>query len=209
MTGNPLSEEEFARIYGPQDPLTPPEAAALLEGLPVPWWVAGGWAIEAFTGVARPHEDIDLSILRRDLPALREFLGPRFHLWAASESGLVHLAVGREMPEQAEQVWFREHSLAPWRGEFLLNPDRGGRWQSKRDPAFSAPIEEVTWTRDAVRYLNPELVLAHKAGARRGKDDRDFEAALPHLSGAQRATLADFLARVHPDHAWQQRLGHS
>ena len=55
---------EFERIYGPQLSWTPAEARDLLEGLPVPWWVAGGWAIEAFTGVAREHEDIDLSILR-------------------------------------------------------------------------------------------------------------------------------------------------
>jgi hypothetical protein len=37
----------------------------VLAGLDVPWWVAGGWAVEAFTGVARSHEDIDLSVLRR------------------------------------------------------------------------------------------------------------------------------------------------
>ena len=35
------------------------------------WWVVGGWAIEAFTGVARRHEDIDLVIWARDLPLLR------------------------------------------------------------------------------------------------------------------------------------------
>ena len=205
VTGDPLSPEEFARIYGPQEPLKPAQARELLEGLDIQWWVAGGWSIEAFTGVPRSHEDIDLSILRRDLPKLREHLGRRFHLWAAAE-GLVHLSPGRPMPDQAEQGWFHEHALAPWLGEFLLNPDRDGEWQSKRDPAFSAPVEVVTWTRDGVRYLNPELVLAHKAKGTRAKDDRDLDAALPLLTGDQRRHLADFLARLHPDHPWRERL---
>jgi hypothetical protein len=28
--------------------------------------------------------------------------------------------------------------------EELLNADVGGRWQSKRDPTFTAPLDEVT-----------------------------------------------------------------
>jgi hypothetical protein len=206
VTDNPLTDEEFARIYGPQQSWTPAEARDVLEGLDASWWVAGGWAIEAFTGASRRHDDIDLSILRRDLPRLREHLGGRFHLWAASDQGLLHLAPNRAMPDHAEQVWVREHSLAPWLGEFLLNPDRDGEWQSKRDPAFSAPVEVVTWTRDGVRYLNPELVLAHKAKGTRPKDDRDLDVALPLLSGDQRRHLADHLARFHPGHPWRGRL---
>ncbi|MFI7086972.1 hypothetical protein ACIBUR_25670 [Streptomyces anulatus] len=31
---------------------------------------------------------------------------------------------------------------------------------------------------------------------------RDFDATVPHLTGAQRATLEELLARVHPGHAW-------
>ena len=114
----------------------PAEARDLLDGLPVPWWVAGGWAIEAFTGVAREHEDIDLSIFRRDLPAVRRHL----------EGGLAPVGGVRAGPDPpgartarcltyAEQVWVREHALAPWRGEFVLNADVDGRWQFKRDPS--------------------------------------------------------------------------
>jgi hypothetical protein len=196
-----LPPSEFERIYGPQQPLTPVEARDLLAGIGIPWWVAGGWAIEAFTGVTRHHEDLDLSILRRDLPALRAHLSPRFHLWAAGP-GLLHLSEGREMPAESEQVWIREHALAPWRGEFLLNPDADGRWQSKRDPDLTAPVEAVTWERDGIRYLNPELVLTHKAKGTRDKDDADLEAALPLLHAAQRAVLVDFLRRHHPAHPW-------
>lgn len=202
-----LSPDElaFQRVYGPLEPLTPQEAADLLSGSGLVWWVVGGLAIEAFSGVPRDHEDIDLSILRRDLPLLRSHLAPRFHLWAAGP-GLLHLADDVEMPEESDQVWFREHALAPWCGEFLLNGDVDGRWQSKRDLSFTTPIEQVTWVRDGIRYLNPEHVLAHKARAQRAKDDDDLDAAWPLLDDVQRSYLLGFLDRHHPEHPWLARL---
>lgn len=198
-------ELDFHRVYGPVAPFSVAEAAALLAGSGLTWWVAGGVAIEAFTAVERHHEDIDLSIFRRDLPRLREHLSPRFHLWAAGP-GLLHLAGDVEMPAESEQLWLREHALAPWRGEFLLNADVDGRWQSKREPSFIAPLDEVTWVKDGIRYLNPELVLAHKARLSRPKDDADLAAALPLLDDAQRALLLDFLERSEPAHPWRARL---
>ena len=201
-----MSEEEFERVYGPLEPLSIGEVRTQLEGLDVPWWVAGGWAIEAFTGVARHHEDIDVSVLRRHLAAVRAHLEPHFHLWAASDEGLLHLPHGRAMPEHAEQLWFREHALAPWRGEVLLNPDVDGRWQFKRDPTLVLTLDEATWERDGVRYLRPELVLAHKARSPRAKDDADLVAALPLLDDAQRSLLADVVARQPHDHPWRARL---
>ena len=201
-----LTGSEFERIYGPVQPWTPAQAREVLAGLDVPWWVAGGWAVEAFTGVARPHEDLDLSVFRRDLPALRTYLEPRFHLWAAGVDGLLHLAPGRAMPDSAEQVWVREHALAPWSCEFLLNRDVDGHWQSKRDTSFHAPLETVTWERDGVRYLSPELVLTHKVATGRPKDDDDLAAALPLLTAAQRRFLADFVRTHASDHPWRARL---
>jgi hypothetical protein len=205
VTDRWITESEFHSIYGPQQPMTPLEARDLMVGLEVPWWVAGGWAIEAFTGVERHHEDIDLSVLRRDEAALRRHLEPRFHLWAVGD-GLRHLTPETTMPPHAEQIWFREHALAPWRGEVLLNPDADGRWVSKRDPRFSAPIEHVTWSRDGVRYLRPEIVLTHKAKNSRPKDDADFEAALPLLDRAAREFLAGFLGVYAVEHPWRKRL---
>lgn len=197
-------ELDFQRVYGPVAPFSMAEAAEVLAGSGVTWWVVGGVAIEAFSGVPRHHEDLDLSIFRRDLPRLREHLSPRFHLWAAGP-GLLHLAQDVEMPPASEQVWLRAHALAPWRGEFLLNADAEGHWRSKRDPAFTAPLEEVTWLRDGIRYLSPELVLSHKAKTGRPKDDADLDAAWPLLDDRQRAYLVDFLERLEPEHPWLAR----
>ena len=59
------------------------------DGFERPWWVVGGWAIEAFTGAPRGHEDVDVSILVCDIPALREHVGERWQLWniATAPSG--------------------------------------------------------------------------------------------------------------------------
>jgi hypothetical protein len=66
MTGSrfePTADDlAFLDVYGEWDPLTPGELRDLMDGFPDPWWVAGGYAIEAFTGVARHHEDIDLVV---------------------------------------------------------------------------------------------------------------------------------------------------
>jgi hypothetical protein len=68
-------EHAFLRRYGPWAPLDPAGVAAFMAGFERPWWVVGGWAIEAFTGARREHEDVDVSILARDVPALREHVG--------------------------------------------------------------------------------------------------------------------------------------
>ena len=47
--------------------ITPRDAAELLDGYGANWWVVGGWAAQAFTGVTRPHEDVDIAIRRGDL----------------------------------------------------------------------------------------------------------------------------------------------
>ena len=47
---------------------TPIEAAQWFAALQVPWWVAGGWALDLFTGTQiRAHKDLDIGVLRRDV----------------------------------------------------------------------------------------------------------------------------------------------
>jgi hypothetical protein len=43
----------------------------------VPFWVHGGWAVEAMTGVAMEHTDIDLLVASEWRARLRKVLGPR------------------------------------------------------------------------------------------------------------------------------------
>lgn len=197
----------FQRLYGVWSPLDPEQAKATFDPTGLEWWVAGGWAIEAFTGVHRHHEDIDVSLWRRDVAAIVRAFSGTYDVWAAG-SGRLSPLVGKdvELPEDADQVWLREHALAPWRADCVLNPDRDGRWVHRREPTWDTPLADITFLQDGVRYLNPEIALGYKAKADRPKDRRDLDAALPLMSEEQRGWLAEFLDRVHPGHAWRPRL---
>jgi hypothetical protein len=202
------ADEEFERLYGPWDPLLPTEVADYLNGFDAPWWVAGGWSIEAFTGVRRHHEDIDVSIFHRDLPRLRTAMAGRAHIWSAGSGAL--RPVNDDWPDlhpDASQVWLREHASAPWRVDVLVNPDDDGRWVNRRWAEHVAPLEEITWVgNDGVTYLNPEIALLFKAKLQRPKDDRDLDVAWPLLTPDQRAWLRDAVrATEGEDHPWLRR----
>jgi hypothetical protein len=197
-------DEVFLRRYGPWAPLDPAGLAAFLAGFERPWWIVGGWAIEAFTGVPREHEDVDLSMLACDLPALRAHVGDRWHLWSIHD-GTLRPFDDRfpEVLDVASQVWVREHALAPWIIDLPITPDRDGLWTNKRLPDHVAPVEEVTWVAgDGLRYLRPEIALLYKARLGRPKDTRDLRVTLPLLDERARGWLRDALRRTHPDHPW-------
>lgn len=209
LDGTPDEEDiAFYDLYGPWDPLDVTGAAELMTGFVEPWWVVGGHAIEAFCGVTRRHEDCDVVFFGKDLARFREHIGDRFHLWAVG-SGALRPINDRfpELPDWAGQVWLRENALRPWRLDCPVNPDVGGRWQSKRDADHVADLDEVTWVDEAgIRFLVPEIVLLHKARLDRPKDLVDLEAAWPLMSPSQRDWLRQTMARMYPDHAWNDRL---
>jgi len=199
-------EAAFQRLYGPWKAWTPRQAADVLADWTEPWWVAGGWALEAFAERerAREHEDIDVAIFRRDVASLQAYLHPDYHCWAVGHGQLRPVDEKRsDMPDWADQVWLREHAWQPWVADVVTTPDEAGRWVFRRDPAVTAPLDEVTWVdADGIRYLNPEIVLAYKAKLARPKDDGDLAAALPRLDDRQRRWLRDIVARLHPEHRW-------
>ncbi len=200
-------EQEFQRRWGPWADSTPATAAALLEGFGRPWWISGGWAIEAFTGVSRPHKDVDVAIFRRDVPELGRHAGHRYHLWSAGSGTLRALDDDHPLPRWAGQVWIREHALAPWLLDVLLNPGGPGRWVFKRDRTVTLSLDEATWVAgDGIRYLRPHLVLAHKLRHARAANDADLAAALPLLDRGAVAFLRRFVERADPGHRWRQLL---
>ena len=200
-------DRRFMAVYGDWDPLTPRELAAAMEGFPLPWWIVGGHAIEAFTGVERFHEDIDMVVFRDAVPALREQLGGRFHLWS-NHGGTFRLIEDRnpEPLHPLSQIWMREDARSPWRVDCILNDVRDGRWVSRRDETHTAELDEVTFVADGIRYLDPAVQLLTKAKLDRAKDRVDLDAAWPLLAEDRRAWLREALRRTHPDHPWQARL---
>lgn len=203
-----LSEEEFQRLYGRWEELRPADASVLLDGFAAPWWVAGGWALEAFSGVRRPHDDLDICVLERDVPDLVEHFRPTHHVWAAG-SGLLYpmLDPAQAIPPHMRQLWVRASAADPWLLDILITPNHGDRWAFHRDTDVHEAVDDVTWTADdGITYLRPEVTLASKAALARPKDSADFETVIPLLEPEARAWLATVLARVHPGHPWLDRL---
>lgn len=206
--GEDAEEAEFVRWYGAWAPLDPAGVAELMAGFDRPWWLVGGWAIEAFTGVAREHEDVDLSLLACDLPAFRAHLGRDWTPWSNHGGTLRPLSDRFPEPLDVEsQVWLRRDAAAPWAVDLPITPDRGGLWTNKRWADHVAPVDDVTWVADdGIRYLAPEVVLLYKAALARPKDHRDLEVTWPLLDADQRSWLLAGLEATVPGHPWVARL---
>ncbi|WP_299932562.1 hypothetical protein [uncultured Nocardioides sp.] len=145
-----------------------------MDGYPGVWWIAGGWALEAFTGVVREHEDTDVSVLRDDLPVLRRHLAGQLDVWTATGGALGPLlpeddpdgAPDDVLPPGCGQVWTRCAAMQPWEFDILLVPGTTERWVYKRDESMSMAMRDALWQRDGIRYLQPEIQLLYKAKPR-------------------------------------------
>lgn len=99
-----LSGDQLKRLYGPCAGRTPADAAHLLANYPGRWWVAGGWAVEAFTGVKRQHDDLDLEVPRRESPLLRRHFEGRLDIWTATDGALKPLPPTDDLDDMGESV---------------------------------------------------------------------------------------------------------
>ena len=203
-----IDHDEIVRLYGPWASRTPQDAAVLFKGYDRPWWIAGGWAIEAFTGVEREHGDVDPSIPRSDVGALRRHLTGRLDVWEADSGSLRPLLDGDdEVSDECENLWLRPSGAEPWEYDVILMHTTPTTWTFKRDARISQPLAEILWERGGIRYLKPEVQLLHKARGLRPQDQADFDACAPLLDTASRTFLRDALEMAHPGHPWLATLG--
>ncbi|MCK9824388.1 hypothetical protein NOCD_12955 [Nocardioides cavernae] len=202
-----MDHDEIARLYGPWLPRTPGDAAALLDGYAGRWWIAGGWAIEAFTGVPRPHGDLDPSIPRSDAHALRRHLSGRLDVWQADAGALSPIVHDTDsVPESCGNLWLRRDGASPWEYDVILMSTTPTTWTYKRDARIHRPLEDILWHVDGISYLRPEVQLLHKAPGLREKDQADFDACVHLLAPDSRAWLRNALDLAHPGHPWSSRL---
>ena len=197
--------------WGVWDAFSPAEIVPIFEGLDVPWWIAGGYAIEAFGGrTFREHGDVDISVFREDQMTVRAHL-QSWDVHAADPPGTLRpWPTGEELPLSVHDIWVREVEGGPWRFQLMINESLREAdqqiWISRRNPRIRRPLDETTWVASGIRYLAPEVQLHFKAKGARPKDELDFAAALPLLDAGQRSWLHETIALDQPDHPWLIRL---
>ncbi|UPA26217.1 amino acid transporter [Shinella oryzae] len=185
----------------------PQELARRVSCVRRPWCVVGGWALDLWHGAeTRPHEDIEFTVLRAQLPLFRHALtGLRFH---AVGNGEVRPLLGDEAPPaDIAQVWCEDVAAGCWRADMMLEEGTLETWIYKRDPSIRrSRTDMVQVTKDGIPYLAPEAVLLFKAKYRREKDEADFARAAPMLDEDRRRWLKACIAKAYPDHGWLAAL---
>ncbi|MFF4693813.1 nucleotidyltransferase domain-containing protein [Streptomyces sp. NPDC001307] len=181
---------------------TPSEVAQRLAGISAPWYVAAGWALDLFRGTqTRAHGDIEIAIPAASFPEVRHrFPG---YVFDAVGSDRIWEDATPEVLAAVHQTWLRDPATGSYLLDVFREPHDGDTWICRRDERIRLPYSDIVHhTQDGIPYLAPELVLLFKAKHARRKDQTDFEATFPCMTSAQRETLAELLARVHPGHPW-------
>ena len=184
-------------------PLTPQQVAALFQAFSGPWWVAGGWAIDLFIGrQTRPHEDIDIAVLRCDQHVVHDAL-PGWVLYAVDPPGTLRPWRRTEtLPLSVNNIWCRPSPDEPWGLQVLLENADGDRWCYRRDARITRPVASLGEERDGVPAISPEVQLLYKSKGLRPRDEHDFSHALPLLDPRRKEWLAAALSIIQPDHPW-------
>lgn len=211
-----------------QIPLLPPlaELAEIMSTFTRPWVLCGGWSLDAWLGrQTREHHDLDVSVLLEDQRAIFDHLAG-WHL-VAHDANVEHDTQepwnGRRL-EMARPGQPSTHihatrivrstldrSPLPEGGgpnlDILLNEVEADLWIVSRHHGLHLPVANATWESPlGFTMLAPEITLLHKVTEGRKRDERDFDAVLPTLSGERRAWLRGALEVAHPGHPWIVRL---
>jgi len=171
--------------------------SSLLSDLTVPYWIAGGWAIDLAVGrVTRDHADVDIMLLERDEHALRTDLTEVDVQLTGHDGQPGPWPAGRRLTPGPGRLVLQSRNL-PLPTEVLLAGAVGAFWVYHRGPrCIRRPLAHITHSRDGIPFLAPEVVLLFKSRSKSDKDQRDVETALPVLNAGQRAWLRDTLEHL-------------
>jgi hypothetical protein len=194
-------------ISDPWQALSIDEVAAVLGGLSVRWWIAGGHAIDLFVGSStRYHQDVDVAILRPDQLTVQANLDG-WDLRVAHDGRLTRWAPGQLLGPHEHGIWARPHPASTWRFELLVDDVIDGQWAYRRNPAVRLPLDQLgRTTATGLPYLRPEVVLLYKAKQPRAPDEHDAAVVIPRLPRSERAWLAAAIAKDTPEHHWLRLL---
>jgi hypothetical protein len=189
-------------------PSRPDEVAERLCDVPVPWYLAAGWAIDLFVErERREHEDIEVAVpagrFEELVPALAEL-----DLYAVGDGEVTRVAEAPQRLADTHQTWGLDRAANVWRLDVFREPSADGRWVCRRDDRIRLRYAElIERTAGGIPFARPEVVLLFKAKAARPKDEQDLRDVLPLLDGRRRALLRGWLELVHPGHPWLELVG--
>lgn len=182
----------------------------LMQTFDRPWAICGGWALDLFLGQpTRPHEDVDIAVLRRDQLLLQKFLRRRGWTTAIAHDGqLVSWADGEFLELPLHSIWCKHAKHNPDFMEILLNEADETHFLFRRDTTI---IREWAWaflqTESGIPILAPEIVLLYKASApEEDKNTFDFQMSVTGLYPEQRQWLKTALLHLYPTHIWLAHL---
>lgn len=189
-----------ASPYGPWDPLSVDDIAALFSTAPFVWFVAGGHALELAVGRSwRDHDDIDVGVRREELPAVYTHLSDGWELHVAAAGELTPWTGGSLVAERHQNnIWARRVSGGPWKFDVTVGAGTDDVWRSRRDPSIEVPWAVAIRRDDGTPYLAPHLQLLMKCKDPREKDDLDAQVVIPVLDQGARTWLVRHLDAEHP-----------
>lgn len=185
----------------------PADVLDWLAPLSVPWWIAGGWALDLFLGeVTRPHGDIDVGIFRRDALSVCATLSD-WEFFEAQAGSLTRLEPRTAPHRAARSLWSRRRGECVWEFELMLDEGGANAWTFRRNNTIGRPLEiAIHRSSEGIPYLAPEIQLLYKSQEVRPNDQVDFERVVGRLHQDARAWLRTSIARMYPSHAWLAEL---
>jgi hypothetical protein len=195
---------------GVWEPLRTGQLATLMEDVDVPWWLAGGWALDLHLGrQTRDHADIDVLVLRPHLDEVRRRLAD-WDVHVADPPGTLRpWSMGEPFPDSAHDVWCRSTSNGAWQLQLMVDDVAvDGEWTYRRDRRIRRPLRELSGPASTphLPLLAPEMQLLYKSRSLRPKDEADFRAVQGALDAGQRLWLREALSTTDPDHPWREAL---
>lgn len=183
-------------------PWRPTDIAERLATAAVPWFVAGGWAVDLHVGEqTREHHDLEVAVPGQRFAELAGHF-PELAFFVAGD-GKVVPALPAALAEHF-QTWALDPAADRWRFDVFREPHDGDVWISRRDERLRRPYAEIVRrTPDGIPYLSPDVVLLFKAKHQRDRDEADFAVLTPRLTAAERSWLDAALDLVHPGHPWR------
>lgn len=155
---------------------SPDELRQRLREATLPWYLAGGWALDVWHGrQTRPHEDLEFVVLRKDVDRFRVILHD-LDFFTVKDGAIEYLPPSTNLPNDVWQLWGADRQRGCWRVDMMLEPGTLDLWIYKRDRTLRmARSDAVRVGQAGIPYLAPIIVMLFKAKYLREKDRKDFD----------------------------------